>query len=115
HAIPPVSTQARMRKRSIHEIKNLLRDHHPPWPSHPPSSILHPPPSIPPSHQMHHYLHLAAALGANPEPVAPYLEITSAQAHSAAMSLAPELERLGKRNSVNPPVFLGLNPGAEYG
>ncbi|MGB7770125.1 MAG: lipopolysaccharide heptosyltransferase II, partial [Verrucomicrobiia bacterium] len=57
-------------------------------------------------HQIHEYLHLAAALGANPEPIAPQLFI------------APdEIEAVKKKfglKKITQPVF-GLNPGAEYG
>ena len=58
------------------------------------------------AHQMHEYLHLAAAVGANPEPLAPQLAVTPEEVEAAKVKFG-----LAK---VLPPVF-GLNPGAEYG
>ena len=58
------------------------------------------------AHQTHEYLHLAAALGANPEPLAPQLLVT-----------AEEIEAAKKKfglAEITQPIF-GLNPGAEYG
>jgi heptosyltransferase-2 len=58
------------------------------------------------AHQIHEYLHLAAALGASSEPLAPQLFV------------APEEIDLAKKkfglNAITGPIF-GLNPGAEYG
>ena len=63
---------------------------------------------MPPSnaHQIHEYLHLVAALGANPEPLPPQLVVTP-----------DEIEAVKKKfglNEIKRPIF-GLNPGAEYG
>jgi heptosyltransferase-2 len=58
------------------------------------------------SHQIHEYLHLAAALGANPEPVPPQLFITPDELEAAR-------NKFGIAGITNP-VF-GLNPGAEFG
>ena len=57
------------------------------------------------THQIHHYLHLAAALGANPEPLSPHLEVTGSEVSAVK-------NRFGARDEV--PLF-GLNTGAEYG
>jgi heptosyltransferase-2 len=57
-------------------------------------------------HQMHEYLHLAAALGASPEPMPPQLFVNPS-----------EIEAVRKKfglNEIQRPLF-GLNPGAEYG
>jgi heptosyltransferase-2 len=58
------------------------------------------------AHQIHEYLNLAAALGADPEPLPPQLFV------------APdEIEEAKKKFSldkISNPIF-GLNPGAEYG
>ncbi|MGB7747844.1 MAG: lipopolysaccharide heptosyltransferase II [Verrucomicrobiia bacterium] len=58
------------------------------------------------AHQIHEYLHLVAALGANPEPLPP------------ALFVAPdEIEAAKKKfglNVIGRTIF-GLNPGAEYG
>jgi heptosyltransferase-2 len=67
------------------------------------------PPSLPPgSHHIHHYLHLAAALGASPEPVAPRVVVTGE-------SIARVRKRLGLNGGPEGPVLFGLNAGAEYG
>ena len=64
-------------------------------------------PEIPQSaHQVHEYLHLVAALGANPEPLAPQLLVTPAEVEAARGKFGLE--------KILQPIF-GLNPGAEYG
>jgi heptosyltransferase-2 len=62
---------------------------------------------FPPSaHQIHGYLHLAAALGASPEPIWPQLFVTPEEIEAAA-------KKFGLDKITNP--IFGLNPGAEYG
>ena len=58
------------------------------------------------AHQMHEYLHLAAALGANPEPLPATLFVTPEEMDAARRKFGLA--------SVSNPIF-GLNPGAEYG
>ena len=58
------------------------------------------------AHQIHEYLHLAAALGANPEPLAPQLFVSSEEIEVAKKKFGLE--------KISQPIF-GLNPGAEYG
>jgi heptosyltransferase II len=58
------------------------------------------------AHQIHEYLHLVAALGANPEPLAPQLVVTPEEITAAK-------EKFGL-DKISQPIF-GLNPGAEYG
>jgi heptosyltransferase II len=58
------------------------------------------------SHQIHEYLHLAAALGANPEPLPPKLFVEPEEIEAAK-------KKFGLDN-ISQPIF-GLNPGAEYG
>jgi len=58
------------------------------------------------AHQLHEYLHLVAALGANPEPLAPQLMVTPEEVTAAR-------NKFGMEN-ISAPIF-GLNPGAEYG
>jgi ADP-heptose:LPS heptosyltransferase len=58
------------------------------------------------AHQTHEYLHLAAALGANSEPLTPQLTVTPEEIETAKKKF-----RLDK---ITAPIF-GLNPGAEYG
>src|SRR5262245_31279083 len=63
HSVPSRPGQVRMRKRSRGEIRRLIT-----------SSNLPPLRALPPeAHHIHHYLHLAAVLGANPGPVRPRL------------------------------------------
>ncbi len=93
---PPAGT-VEMHKRSLAEIQELNRADSPP-----------PPAAIPAAaHHLHQYLHLAAELGANPEPVPPRLEVTQ-----------DEVTAIKKRfgfSAVSGTLLLGLNPGAEYG
>jgi lipopolysaccharide heptosyltransferase II len=58
------------------------------------------------AHHIFEYLQLAAALGANPEPLAPQLAVTTEEIEAAR-------NKFGLEN-ITRPVF-GLNPGAEYG
>jgi len=87
----------RMRKRTVAEIKALNRD---------PAGLV--PAAAPPAsaHQIHEYLHLAAALGASPEPVAPQLFVAPAEVAAAR-------QKFGLENNAR--LVLGLNAGAEYG
>ena len=88
----------RMRKRSRSEINRLNAAG--------PGDV-----SIVPSgggsaaHQLNHYLRLAAALGANPEPLAPYLEVSGEEVETARQKFSLRAGAL----------WLALNPGAEYG
>ncbi len=86
---------AKMQKRSVAEIRRLI--------SQTPDARLLTPHS---SHQIHEYLHLAAALGANLEPLAPQLFITPEEIEAAK-------KRFGLSEIIQP--IFGLNPGAEYG
>jgi heptosyltransferase-2 len=63
----------------------------------------------PAAHQIHEYLHLAAALGANAEPMPPCLVVSPGEEEAA-------IRKFGLLEAVKDarPVF-GLNPGAEYG
>ena len=61
------------------------------------------------AHQMQEYLHLAAALGANPERVAPLVVVTAEEVQAAMSKFGLRSESVGER-----PMF-GLNPWAEYG
>jgi heptosyltransferase-2 len=94
HAVPAWGEAVKMRKRSVDEIKVLIR-----------GTGFQPGPPLT-AHQIHEYLHLVAALGANPEPLPPQLVVTPA-----------EIEAVRKKfglNEIERPLF-GLNPGAEYG
>jgi heptosyltransferase-2 len=87
----------KMRKRTAAEIRRLL--------AAPPAT---PEPAFPPAaHQIHEYLHLVGALGADPQPLAPRLQAVPF-GDSGLARLLPAGER-------RPGGFIGLNPGAEYG
>jgi heptosyltransferase II len=84
----------RMRKRTPKEIRRCLTDGS--------TTTVYPGAS----HQMHHYLRLAAHLGASAEPIAPHLEVTEAEVEQACAKFFG-----GDRSRLR----VGLNAGAEYG
>ncbi len=88
----------KMRKRSETEIRHLV--------TRPQSHATVSPALLLFSHQTNEYLHLAAALGANSEPLAPHLAVTPGEIEAAKRKFGLE--------KISQPVF-GLNPGAEYG
>ena len=97
-AVAPRANAIGMRKRPAGEIKNLISEN-------PKSEIRNS--QFPGSaHQIHEYLHLAAALGANAEPLAPQLTVTPAEVAAAKKKFGLE--------KIDGPIT-GLNPGAEYG
>jgi heptosyltransferase-2 len=57
------------------------------------------------SHHIHHYLHLVAALGANPEPVAPRIAVADSEIVDARRKFGLHADR----------VWIGLYAGAQYG
>ena len=96
HRIPARCGAIPMRKRSVSEIKRLIDS----------SKDAHAISAT--AHHVYQYLHLTAALGAPPEPLAPHIEVTREE-------VAAILARFGvRRESSGPPLF-GLNAGAEYG
>jgi heptosyltransferase-2 len=107
-AVPPRTAAVTMHKRTRAEVCRLVS--RPPAAQRPPAAYppaAYPPAAYPPAaHQTHEYLHLAAALGANPEPLAPLLVVTPEEVAAARIKFG--LQNPGR------PVF-GLNPGAEYG
>jgi lipopolysaccharide heptosyltransferase II len=93
--IRPRPGAARMRKRSPAEIRRLIRA--------PGGTAPRPYPVT--AHHTRDYLHLAAALGANPEPLAPCLAVRQEQ-----------LDRVRTRFGLTADQSLfGVNPGAEFG
>ncbi|MHB1308540.1 MAG: lipopolysaccharide heptosyltransferase II [Limisphaerales bacterium] len=64
------------------------------------------------AHHLHQYLHLVAAVGADPTPVAPLLHLSGDERRTARALVVGlgQTEGLGRRQR-----WLGLNPGAEYG
>jgi heptosyltransferase-2 len=89
---------ATMRKRTVGEIRRLVAG----------EKIGNRKSEIgnPNAHQIHEYLHLVAALGANPQPLAPQLKVVPEEIETAQKKFGLD--------KITPPVF-GLNPGAEYG
>ena len=88
-----------MHKRSPAEVRRLVAGGDMKSITHHASRI------APAAHHLHQYLHLTAALGANPAPLPPMLHVTDSEvaATKKKFELAPEV------------TWLALNPGAEYG
>jgi heptosyltransferase-2 len=103
-ALPPRLGAVAMQKRSVTEIKQLVGKHGNPEPS---PSLTKERTTLPgTAHQVHEYLHLAAALGASPEPLPAQLFVTPEEIEAARKKFRLE--------DISTPIF-GLNPGAEYG
>jgi heptosyltransferase-2 len=94
-AIRPLPGAIRMRKRSAREIARRIQSGG--------GGTLFPAAA----HHVHHYLQLAAALGASPEPLPPRLEVGEAEMEEVR-------EKFGLARVAGRPWF-GLVPGAEYG
>src|SRR5262249_46652224 len=93
HAVEPRCGAIAMHKRSPAEVNRLVRENAPQ--QHFSAE----------AHHIHQYLHLTAALGAKPEPLPPRLAV----ANNAVDAFAAKFKLPAA------PLFLGLNPGAEYG
>ncbi len=103
NAIAPRAETAKMRKRSVSEIRRLVAADVSRRTIHENRAFT----SVATNaHQIHEYLHLAGALGANPEPLPPQLFVSPDEIEAAKRKLGLE--------KVTGPIF-GLNPGAEYG
>ena len=97
--VPPLPGIQEMRKRSKQEIAKLARmDDELPIRSGKGDYDSAP-------HQLHHYLHLATALGASAEVLPPWLEVTETE-------VAAVKDRFGCGSGAR---LFGLNAGAEYG
>lgn len=91
-----------MRRRSVREVRRLAG--------------AQPPPAPPPTaHQIHEYLHLAAALGACSAPLAPLAQVAAAEVDQAVKAFLADLPRTTQSVPAPLPLLLGLNPGAEFG
>jgi heptosyltransferase-2 len=96
--IAPRAGSVKMHKRSVGEIKSLIAAN---------DRSAGVSPALPSSvHQIYEYLHLAAALGASPEPMPPQLFVTPGEIEAVNKKL--DLSKIERP-------LLGLNPGAEYG
>jgi heptosyltransferase-2 len=98
-AVPPDPERVPMRKRTVSEIQALVAPGA--TPTRDPQTRI--PDSR--SHQMHHYLRVVAALGADPRPLPPRLAVDLD---------AVEAVRLKHRFRPGS-AWLGVNAGAEYG
>jgi heptosyltransferase-2 len=97
-AVAPRTAAVKMHKRSLAEIQTLITQVAP---------VQSRTPEIPAAaHQIHEYLQLTAALGADPAPLAPQLTVAPAE-------LAEVTQKFGL--DLFSGSLLGLNPGAEYG
>jgi len=102
-AVIPRTNAVKMRKRSTAEIQKLVAANV----SRRQTSDGHGLTNIATTgHQIYEYLHLAAALGANPEPLAPQLFVAPDEIEAVKV-------KFGMEKIIAP--ILGLNPGAEYG
>ena len=102
NAVPARAEAVKMRKRSVSEIRRLVAADVSRRTGHNDRAFT----SAATAHQIYEYLHLVAAVGANPEPLPPQLVVTP-----------DEIEAVKKKfglNEIKRPLF-GLNPGAEYG
>jgi heptosyltransferase-2 len=105
-AVASRASAVRMHKRSVNEIKRLADTADQSRTGVSPVRAGGTPALLSNAHQIHEYLHLVAALGANPEPLPPQLVVTPG-----------EIEAVKKKfglSEIKRPLF-GLNPGAEYG
>jgi heptosyltransferase-2 len=101
-AIAPRSDRVVMRTLTVREVRRLSGAQ--PRPA-PPSA----------AHQIHEYLHLAAALGACPEPLTPTAQVAAAEVEQAGKVFLADLPSKTRGGTAGPPLILGLNPGAEFG
>jgi lipopolysaccharide heptosyltransferase II len=94
--VPRRAESRRMRKRTPAQVRELVLQ----FPEKPRDSY------PPEAHQIHEYLHLAGALGADPTPTAPRIHL-----------LPSEIEQFRLRCKLEPgsKKVLGVNPGAQYG
>jgi heptosyltransferase II len=93
--VPPHPGAGEMRKLSVAEIRSRIEAEV--APARYPAA----------AHHVHHYLRLAAALGASPEPVPPRIEVSEESMEEAR-------GKFDLTHAEGRPWF-GLNPGAEYG
>ena len=102
-AIAPRAGSVKMQKRSVAEIQQLVAGDASRRATSNSRVLTNAATS---AHQIHEYLHLAAALGASPEPLPPQLVETSGEIEAAKGKFGLD--------KITQPIF-GLNPGAEYG
>jgi heptosyltransferase-2 len=107
--IPMRPGHVEMRKRSKNEINELISDHT----SDTQHAIRN---TDSAAHHIHQYLHLAASLGANSDPLPPRLEVTNTEVQSAETTLLDQAKTKWKDLSSDPSLmWLAINPSAAYG
>jgi heptosyltransferase-2 len=106
-----------MRKRSAREVARLVRESRQDTQraSVPGQSGAAPDRITTQAHHIHNYLHLVAALGASPEPLAPMLIVTAGEVSGAEAGLLTKVRDQTGAVADRPAVWLGLNPSAAYG
>jgi heptosyltransferase II len=109
HPVAPRRGTVRMHRLSGRQVGQLV--HAATAPAQPAARVL-----SNAAHHIHEYLHLAAALGANPDPLAPKLEVTAAEVLEADQALLSAARKHWQGSACQKPlILLGVNPGAEYG
>lgn len=98
-AVPPRPDAVPMHKRSKDEIDRLIAQNAVQASGTQPAT----------AHHIYQYLNLTTALGAKPEPLPPKLTVTEA----SVAQFASKFKLI--TNSTEPPLWFGLNAGAEYG
>lgn len=96
HVIPERGDEVKMHKRSRREVERLISE---------PTVARTLPASA--AHHLHHYLHLAAALGANRDPLPPLLAVLDSEVDAVRARFTT--------NAMRGKPLIGLNAGAEYG
>ncbi len=93
----------KMAKRSTAEIRRIIHS--------PGDAVRHPGPAVYAAsvHQTNEYLHLVAAVGANPESLPPYLTVTPEEINKAVHKFNLSVATASDRP------LLAVNAGAEYG
>ena len=99
HCVPPRADEVKMHKRSVAEVQSLVRGDDACSPQSDRAGY------NPGAHHLHHYLQLVTALGGDPAPVTPRLDVRPEE-------MAEARAKFGMREGI---AWFGLNPGAEYG
>jgi len=107
HSVAPQFTGITTRKRSVREIRRLARL---PMPN--PEQQCPVPTE---AHHLHQYLRLVAALGADPNPIAPRLEMPPAELEDLKSRWQARIQDQFKLDPSAPGLWFGLNPSAAYG
>ena len=110
NAVPWRTDVVKMRKRTAEEVRRLVADadrsaaFRPQQAPLPDGHSCGVNAALRASHHIFHYLHLAAALGAKHEPLAPFIAVTDA-----------EVAAVKAKFNLPGGLLIGLNAGAEYG